>query len=182
MVNKEETKETTEEGISKETRKAPEEKQKSDSLNVQINELKDKLLRKAAEFENYKKRRESEISSFYKYSNEKIILELLPILDDFERLNLSWNEKHDSEKYKEGIDLINEKMKKVLKQHGLTEMHSIGKPFDVNLHDAVLLVPRDDVEPNTVVDEIEKGYYLKDKVIKHAKVIVSSKSEDINAG
>ncbi len=143
-------------------------------LKTKINELTDKLLRKAAEFENYKRRTENEISSHYKYANEKLIIDLLPILGDFERLNSTWNEKHDVEKYKEGIELIYEKLKKVLKQHEVKEIDSVGKPFDVNLHEAVLQMPKADVEPNTVVDELEKGYYLKDKVIKHSKVIVSS--------
>lgn len=151
--------------------------QDNNDLSAKVNELTDKLLRKAAEFENYKRRTESELSSVYKYANEKLIADLLPILDDFDRLNSAWNEKHDVEKYKEGIDLIYDKLKKVLQKHGLKEIDSVGKPFDVNLHDAVLQVPKTDVEPNTVVDEIEKGYYLKDKVIKHAKVIVSSKPD-----
>jgi molecular chaperone GrpE len=151
--------------------------QDNNDLSAKVNELTDKLLRKAAEFENYKRRTESELSSVYTYANEKLIADLLPILDDFDRLNSAWNEKHDVEKYKEGIDLIYDKLKKVLQKHGLKEIDSVGKPFDVNLHDAVLQVPKTDVEPNTVVDEIEKGYYLKDKVIKHAKVIVSSKPD-----
>jgi len=146
-------------------------------LNSKINDLTDKLLRKAAEFDNYKKRMDSEVSNYIKYANEKLIMDLLPILDDFERLNNSWNEKHDAEKYKQGIDLINDKLKKALQKHGLKEMVSLGKPFDVNLHDALLQVPRDDVKPDTVVEEVEKGYFLKDKVIRHAKVIVSSKPE-----
>ena len=151
--------------------------QDNNDLSAKVNELTDKLLRKAAEFENYKRRTENELSSAYKYANERLIADLLPILDDFDRLNSAWNEKHDVEKYKEGIDLIYDKLKKVLQKHGLKEIDSAGNPFDVNLHDAVLQVPKTDVEPNTVVEEIEKGYYLKDKVIKHAKVIVSSKPE-----
>jgi molecular chaperone GrpE len=151
--------------------------QDNTGLTEKVNELTDKLLRKAAEFENYKRRTESELSSVYKYANEKLIADLLPILDDFDRLNSTWNEKHDSEKYKEGIDLIYDKFRKVLQKHGVKEIESAGKPFDVNLHDAVLQVPRTDVEANTVVEELEKGYYLKDKVIKHAKVIVSAEPE-----
>jgi molecular chaperone GrpE len=148
-----------------------------EELNTKVSDLSDKLLRKAAEFENYRKRMDNEVSSYVKYANEKLIIDLLPILDDFERLNKSWDEKHDADKYKEGIDLINEKLKKVLQKHGLKEMESLGKAFDVNLHDALLQVPKEDVKPDTVVEEVEKGYFLKDKVIRHAKVIVSSKPE-----
>lgn len=148
-----------------------------DELNAKVSDLTDKLLRKAAEFENYRKRMDNEVSSFVKYANEKLIIDLLPILDDFTRLNNSWDEKHDADKYKEGIDLINEKLKKVLQKHGLKEMESLGKAFDVNLHDALLQVPKEDVKPDTVVEEVEKGYFLKDKVIRHAKVVVSTKPE-----
>jgi molecular chaperone GrpE len=167
----------TETDESRSVRQPPDMNITADKLNAKINDLTDKLLRKAADFENYKKRTENELSSFYKFANEKVITDLLPILDDFERLNSAWDEKHDAGKYKEGIGLIYEKFKKVLKQHGLKEMDSIGKPFDVNRHDAMLQVPKDDVESNTVVDEHEKGYYLKDKVIRHAKVTVSSKPD-----
>ncbi|MGA2667571.1 MAG: nucleotide exchange factor GrpE [Ignavibacteria bacterium] len=147
------------------------------NYEAKINELKDKFLRKAAEFENYKRRMDSELSSFYKYANENLIIELLPVLDDFDRVLNSWDKEHDAENFKKGVDLIYDKFKKVLSKQGLKEMDSKGKKFDVNLHDALLQTPSDDAEPDTVIDEIEKGYLLKDKVIRHAKVIVSSKPE-----
>lgn len=143
-------------------------------LEFQLKDFKDKLLRKAAEFENYKRRSESELSGFLKYANEYLILDLLPVLDDFDRLNSAWDEKHDIDSFKQGIDLIYDKFKKVLQKHGVKEIESVGKKFDVNLHDALIQMPQKDVDPDTVVNEIEKGYYLKDKVLRHAKVIVSA--------
>lgn len=144
----------------------------------EIGLLRDQLLRKAAEFENYKKRIDNEISSFYKYANENLITDLLPVLDDFDRVLASWNEKHDAETFKKGVELIYDKFKGILEKQGLKEIDSTGKPFDVNLHDALMQVPDGKTEPNTIIDTVEKGFYLKDKVIRHAKVLVSSNPEE----
>jgi molecular chaperone GrpE len=141
-------------------------------------QLRDQLLRKAAEFENYKRRTESEISNFLKYANEETISELLPVLDDFERVMSSWNKEHDAETFKKGVELIYEKLKKILEKKGLKEIESTGKPFDVNLHDALMQVENSELKPNTVTETVEKGYYLKDKVLRHAKVLVSKKGDD----
>lgn len=143
----------------------------------EVSLLRDQLMRKAAEFENYKKRTENEISSYLKYANEELLTELLPVLDDFDRVLSSWNEKHDVETFKKGVELIYDKFKKVLGKKGLREMESTGKPFDVNLHDALMQVVTDKTKPNSVTETVEKGYYLKDKVIRHAKVLVSKKGE-----
>ena len=146
-------------------------------LEKQLLNLKDQLLRKAAEFENYKRRTEAEFSNIYKYASENLLVELLPVLDDFERVNNTWNDKHDTETLKKGIDLVYEKFKNTLQKQGLKEMDSVGKPFDVNLHDAIMQKENDELEANTVTDEVEKGYYLKEKVIRHAKVVVSKKTD-----
>ena len=146
-------------------------------LQKQNSLLRDQLLRKAAEFENYKRRTENEISSLFKYANEGLILELLPVLDDFDRVNSMWNEKHDPETFKKGVELVYDKLNKVLQKQGLKEIESKGKQFDVNQHEAILQTPSADAEPNTIIDVAEKGYNLKDKVLRHAKVIVSGKPE-----
>ena len=151
---------------------------KENELLIQIKTIKDQLLRKAAEFENYKKRSENELSSFFKYANETLILDLLPVLDDFDRVFNSYNEKHDTETFKKGIGLIYEKLVGVLKKQGLKEMETNGQKFDFNLHDALLQIPDADHEANTIVETAEKGYFLKDKVIRHAKVVVSSLPDD----
>jgi len=154
-----------------------EEAERTVNYREQVNNFKDKYLRKAAEFENYKRRMDSELSSFYKYASESIITELLPVLDDFDRVLNSWDKEHDADNFKKGVDLIYEKLMKVLAKQGLKEMDSKGRKFDVNLHDALLQTPSEEAEPETVLDVVEKGYYLKDKVIRHAKVIVSSEPE-----
>ncbi|HQY21080.1 MAG TPA: nucleotide exchange factor GrpE [Ignavibacteria bacterium] len=146
------------------------------SPEQEIARLKDTLLRKAAEFENYKRRTDTEISNYIKYASENLIKELLPVYDDLGRSVDSVNkgETKDFDTLKKGTALVYEKFKGVLEREGLTEINSVGNEFDVDLNSAMMMVPRDDVKPNTILEVIEKGYKLKDKVIRHEKVLVSS--------
>jgi len=155
-----------------------------DKLKLELETYKDTLLRKAAEFENYKKRTEGEISSYIKYASEHLIKALIPVYDDFSRSmnSVEKGETKDFETLKKGMELIFSKFESVLKNEGLKEMEVIGKEFDVNLCDALLQVPKAEVKPNTVIDVVEKGYFLKDKVIKHAKVLVSAEVPEERAG
>ena len=153
-------------------------------LEALANQYKDQLLRKAAEFENYKKRVESDYVSIIKFSNEELILRLLPVLDDFERSLKAWknsasNSSSDQVKEAEnsfiqGVELIYSKFNGILEKQGVKTFEVVGKPFDPAYHDAMMQIPKSDVPPHTVVDELEKGYMLNDKVIRHAKVIVSA--------
>jgi molecular chaperone GrpE len=145
-------------------------------LKLELETYKDTLLRKAAEFENYKKRTEVEISNYLKYASEHLIKLLIPVYDDLSRSldSIEKGETKDFETLKKGVELIFDKFDKVLKKEGLKEMNVVGKEFDVNLCDALLQVPKKDVKPNTVLEVVEKGFFLKDKVIKHAKVLVSA--------
>lgn len=138
--------------------------------------LKDMLLRKAAEFDNYKKRTEAEISNYIKYASEDIIKELLPVYDDLGRSveSVKKGETKDFETLKKGLFLIYDKFKSTLEKEGLREINSLGKEFDVDVNSALMMIPRDDVKPNTILEVVEKGYKLKDKVVKHEKVLVSS--------
>lgn len=140
---------------------------------------KDAFIRKAAEFENYKKRTDNEISNYIKYASENLIKSLLPVYDDINRSidSIEKGETKDFETLKQGIQLISDKFKNTLKSEGLEEIEILGKEFDVNTCDALLSVPREDVAPHTVVEVVEKGYKLKDKVIRFAKVIVSAEKE-----
>jgi molecular chaperone GrpE len=149
----------------------------SPSAGKQLAELKDQYLRKSAEFENYKKRTEAEKADYFAYANEKLIGDLLPVLDDFERALKSFNEKHDAESLKKGVELINDRFRKILEKRGLKEMNTSGKDFDVHLHEALMQQPSDKIAPNKIIDTVEKGYHLKDKVLRHAKVVVSAKPE-----
>lgn len=142
-----------------------------------LNDLREQLLRKAAEFENYKRRTENEKSEFFAYASERLISDLLPVLDDFDRVMKSYNEKHDADLFKKGVDLVYEKLKGTLEKQGLKEIVSTGKQFDVNLHEAILQQPDEELPSNTVMETAEKGFYLKDKVLRHAKVVVSTNPE-----
>jgi len=144
-------------------------------LEKQVGYYKDQLLRKAAEFENYKRRTENEVSNVYRFANEGLILEMLPVLDDFERIKQSWDEKHDTESLKKGTLLVYDKFQKVLEKQGVKQIDAYGKIFDVNLHEAIMQAPSEDLAPDTITTVVENGYYFKDKVLRHSKVIVSSK-------
>ena len=162
-------------------------KNKIDELEKSVSQLKDQLLRKAAEFENYKKRSENDYSSTLKFYNEELIVELLPVLDDFERsmkaheqskegpaAKKTDQENNSADDYRRGGQLIYNKLTKILESQGIKHFEVVGKPFDPYFHDALLQTPRNDVPPHTVIQEVEKGYLLHDKVIRHARVVVSS--------
>ena len=135
---------------------------------------KDQLLRKAAELENYRRRTEGDISNIIRNANEGLLLSLLPVLDDFERSLKHRGDAGGDDPIAKGIQLIYTKLLKILEGHGLLPFESVGRPFDVQYHDALLQMPSADHPPQTVVEEVERGYKLNDKVIRHAKVIVSA--------
>ncbi len=155
-------------------------KQKIEQYENEIADYKDKLLRKAAEFENYKRRTENDQLNLLKYAAESFIIKLLPTVDDFERSLQHMENAKDMESIKQGIQLVYDKLIKVLTEQGVIKIDSVGKPFDVQFHEALMQRKADGVEPHTVLDEIEKGYMYKDKVIRHAKVIVSEDNEQEN--
>jgi len=150
-------------------------------LEGEVAELKDKLLRKAAEFENYKRRTENDQINLITFAAEPFIQKLLPVIDDFERSLEHVDEAQDINAIKQGLKLIYDKLMKVLDEQGVKKIEAVGNPFDVDYHEALMQRPDDSVEPHTVLNEIEKGYTYKDKVIRHAKVIVSEeKSSEPN--
>jgi molecular chaperone GrpE len=135
---------------------------------------KDQLLRKAAEFENYKRRTEQDFGSLVRNANENLLFSLLPVLDDLDRSLKHGSDQKESDSFYEGIQLIRTKLRNILEGHGLAPFESVGKPFDVEYHDALMQVPNGDYPKNTVVEEIERGYTLNGKVLRHSKVVVSS--------
>jgi molecular chaperone GrpE len=145
-------------------------------------QYKDQLLRRAAELENYKRRSETEIASIIRNANENLLTALLPVLDDFDRSLKASAEGTDADGLRRGIELIAQKLARVLEREGLAPFESVGKPFDVGYHDALLQVPRADVPPHTVIEEVERGYKLREKVLRHAKVIVSAAPTEDRAG
>lgn len=145
-------------------------------LEKQVDQYKDLLLRKAAEFENYKRRAENEAVTVVQFANEELISSILPILDDLERSLKLGKEKKEGESFYRGIELIHQKMMKALTSQGVSVLETVGKEFNVDYHDALMQLPRSDVPHHTVLEEVEKGYTLHNKVIRHAKVVVSSQS------
>lgn len=142
-------------------------------LEQEVVDLKDKLLRKAAEFENYKRRTENDQINLLTFAAESFIQKLLPVIDDFERSLGHIDDAEDINAIKQGLKLIYDKLMKVFEEQGVKKIEAVGNPFDVDYHEALMQRPDDSVEPHTVLDEMEKGYTYKDKVIRHAKVIVS---------
>ncbi|MFA6457173.1 MAG: nucleotide exchange factor GrpE [Bacteroidota bacterium] len=157
-----------------ETHPALPERTELDIANESIASLKDQLLRKAAEFENYKRRTEMNSLNVAKYASENIILGLLPIIDDLSRSLKSGKEKSGDDPFYKGIELIFNKFNKLLESQGVKAIESVGKEFNVDFHDVMMQVPRTDVAPHVIIEEIEKGYFLYDKVIRHAKVVVAT--------
>jgi molecular chaperone GrpE len=147
----------------------------------QVEFYKDQLLRKAADFDNFKKRLEAESASVFKYAKADIIQELLPVIDDFERSLKLAKDRRETEAFAKGVELIYQKLTKFLQSQGVREIESLGKEFDVHYHDALLQVPRNDVPPHVVIEVVDKGYTLDDRVLRHAKVVVSTTlaSDDI---
>jgi len=137
-------------------------------LEEELTRERDKYLRLFAEFDNFKKRNVRDRIEMLKYANEEVIASLLPVLDDLERAR-------QAGQLPEGLGLIYQKLLSILEQKGLKPMEAKGTAFDPDLHDALSQVEAGSKsEKNTVVDEIEKGYYLNDKVIRHAKVVVGT--------
>lgn len=139
-----------------------------------IEELNDKYLRQAAEFDNYRKRVMREKAELIKNGGEKVISSILPVLDDLERAEANMDRANDIEAVKEGVRLIIEKFEKQLKHEGLEKIDAVGKDFDVDFHEAVAMVPgQPDEMKGKVIDCLTTGYKLNDKVIRHAKVAVA---------
>ncbi|MBU1201302.1 MAG: nucleotide exchange factor GrpE [Nanoarchaeota archaeon] len=168
MNKKEKTKKTVE--------KHPEEKtieptEKIQKLEEEKKELINTLQRLQAEFENYKKRTENECADVRKYAEEELIKSLLSILDNFE---LALKNKECKEEFTKGVELIYSQLFQMLEDCGLKPIKCEGEKFNPYMHEA-LLSEKTDQEENTVLEELQKGYKLHDKVIRHAKVKVSKK-------
>ncbi|OGU54526.1 MAG: nucleotide exchange factor GrpE [Ignavibacteria bacterium RBG_13_36_8] len=148
-------------------------KNEINELEKQTAELKDSLLRKAAEFENYKRRNEIEQSNLIKYAAEFFILNILPIYNDLERSLNHIEDDNNNKSVKDGLKLVYDKFSKVLEEQGVKKIEAKGKPFDFNYHEALMQRQAEDVPPHTILEEIEPGYLYRDKVIRHSKVIVS---------
>ena len=150
-------------------KKIPEEK----TFEEKLAEMQDRYLRLTAEFDNYRKRTLKEKMEISKYAGEELLKNILPFMDDFERAAKHLETASDYNGIKEGIELIYNKLTDFLKQQGIKEIESLNSEFDVDLHDAVAKIPvaKDD-KKGKIVEVLSKGYYLKDKVIRHSKVVI----------
>ena len=141
--------------------------------DAELADLKDKYLRLAAEFENYKRRTSKERADLFKTANQELMVALLPVLDDFDRARQHTQGTADPAALQNALDITYNKLNKTLQQKGLGPMNAKGGDFDAELHEAITQIPApsDDLR-GKIVEEIEKGYYLGDKVIRHAKVVL----------
>lgn len=144
-------------------------------LERENQQLRDRALRAVADLDNVRRRAEQERGETIRYANEKLLKQLLPIVDDFRRSVQAGEQSTDFDAFFKGVSMVSDKIGKVLESLGVKKMEAVGQPFDVHLHEALLNQPSDAPE-NTVITEIEPGYMYGDKVLRHAKVIVSAGS------
>jgi len=148
-------------------------KKENEELTAKADELQDKYLRLFAEFDNYKKRTMKEKVDLMATAAKSTMSALLPVLDDFDRAKQNAESDSSTEPFSEGVSLVYQKLYNILSQKGLKPMESTGETFDPELHEAItdIPAPSDDMK-GKVIDTVEKGYMLKDTIIRHAKVVV----------
>ncbi|MCC8146107.1 MAG: nucleotide exchange factor GrpE [Bacteroidales bacterium] len=147
----------------------------ADNATEEIAKLKDSYLRLMAEYDNYRKRTIKEKADLIKSGGEKVLLGLLPVADDFERALDTIHNAKDMESVKEGVELIYHKFLTYLQQNGVKRIEAVGEPFDEEYCEAVATMPaQDEDQKGKVIDDVQTGYTLNDKVIRHAKVVVAN--------
>jgi molecular chaperone GrpE len=153
---------------------APEKESETQKLQAELGEAKDKYLRLYSEFENFRRRTAREKLEMVQSANEQLIRSMIPVADDFERAEKSFKDKNDKDS--EGFTLIRNKFKKVLEQYGVRPMEiEPGAEFNPDLHEAITQIPASDESlKGKIVDVVEKGYLLNEKVIRFAKVVVGN--------
>ncbi|MDR1346262.1 MAG: nucleotide exchange factor GrpE [Bacteroidales bacterium] len=150
-------------------------KEQIKSLDIEKQELNDKFLRLYSEFENYKKRTTKEKLEMLNTASEKVIVNLLPVVDDFERAIKANETVTNIETIKEGFALIYNKLLQILKRFDVEEIAALGEPFDTDFHEAITHFPaQNEEDKDKVIDVTEKGYKIKDKVVRYAKVVVAN--------
>jgi len=174
--NAAEENQATESEATESTEEEPEEEELSveEKLQMEVGEAKDKYLRLYSEFENFRRRNAKERLELVKTASADLIQELLPVVDDFERATKAFAENEENAEVLEGVKLIQTKFLKVLENQGLTAMESEpGIEFDPEIHEAITKIPAPDKKlKGKVVDVVEKGYLLNEKVVRYAKVVI----------
>lgn len=144
-----------------------------DRLKKELDKLNDRYLRLQAEYSNFRRRTEDEKSNIYRLGNERLIIELLPILDNFGRALENMEDNNVSKSYKDGVEMIRRSLVQVLEKEGLECIEACGKEFDPEIHHAVVTEKAEGKDSGTVLEELQKGYKLKDKMIRPSMVKVS---------
>ncbi|WP_321318703.1 nucleotide exchange factor GrpE [Labilibaculum sp.] len=159
----------------KKTKKSAKEKKADElaELTIQLQNINDKYVRLSAEFDNYRKRTLKEKMELTKSGGEKILINILPVMDNFERALQSIDAAKDIDAIKDGVHLIYGNFKEFVTQNGVKEIEAVNQDFDTDIHEAITKIPAPTKElKGKVVDCVEKGYFLHDKVIRFAKVVV----------
>ncbi|MBW1660225.1 MAG: nucleotide exchange factor GrpE [Deltaproteobacteria bacterium] len=164
------------EDAEKKEKRASGKKEKKD-WEKEYKELYDKYVRLHAEFENFKRRITKDKQEAIRYANQELIRQILPFVDNLERSLQHADESKNIDALKEGIEMTIKDFLKTLEKLGLETIQSEGEPFDPNVHEAIMQEERDDMEPNTVVQELQRGYKLHGRVIRPATVTVSKKKD-----
>lgn len=168
--------EVQEENISEESveETLTEEQQRIQELELKLEEASQKNLRLQADYDNFRRRTREEQAASLKYKSQSLLEQLLPALDNFERALKTEATTEQAKTLIQGMEMVYRQLADALKQEGLTEVPSVGEKFDPNLHQAVMQVEDSEYESNTVIEELQKGYMLKDRVIRPAMVKVNA--------
>ncbi|MCJ8011442.1 nucleotide exchange factor GrpE [Paenibacillus sp. KQZ6P-2] len=142
-------------------------------LQALADDYQQRALRTQADFDNFRKRTQKEKEDFAKYASSKLITELLPIIDNFDRAISAAGDIADTDSFAKGVGMIFRQLDGVLKSEGLEPMNAVGQPFNPEFHQAIMQVESDEHEEGIVVEEVQKGYMLKDRVLRPAMVKVS---------
>ncbi|WPP42775.1 nucleotide exchange factor GrpE [Paenibacillus hunanensis] len=148
-------------------------KDELDRAQAHAEEQTQRLLRAQADFDNFRRRTQKEKEDLAKYASAQLITELIPVIDNFERAMATKPEHPELESFSKGVDMIFRQLSDVLKNAGLTTMETVGQPFNPEFHQAVMQVESEEYEEGIIVEELQKGYVLKDKVLRPAMVKVS---------
>jgi molecular chaperone GrpE len=142
----------------------------------EIEALKDQLLRTVAESENIRRRASRDVENAHKYANEKLLEDLLPVLDSLEKALELPDRSDDAKAVLEGIEISLRMFRETLERGGVLIVDPLGEPFDPSKHEALAMVPNEEVEPNSVIEVVQKGYLLNERVVRAARVVVSAAS------
>lgn len=157
-----------------ETTGADEENQELVRLQAELQDAQERILRAQADFDNFRRRTRQDKEDLAKYASSKVITGILPVMDNFERALAVSKDAQDFDSLFKGVEMIFRQMEQVLEQEGVSAMDTVGQPFNPEFHQAIMQVDSDEHEEGIIVEEVMKGYVLKDKVLRPAMVKVSS--------